>query len=462
MSATRQLAQYAADLKYKDLPENVIRQAKYLIRDSLGCLLAGSTLSAGKQVRDMILAMAARGPCTVAGSQRRIAAPLAAYINAQLTNLFDFDDVLEGRALGHPGATTIPAALALAEQVGASGKDFLTAVVAGYEVYTRVAVAGKPSFERSKQVRGLAPWQVFSVAGAAIRLLGLDAEAAARALGLAALHAIVPSVGKIYEERPLWELKNNYGWVALGGVLGSLYAAAGYPANHEILEGQTGFWAMAGSDRCDFSLLTEGLGSTYGILETSIKPYSSCSDHHSSLDALSAIVQRTNLSAEDVRSVRIRSGSKIMVYADYRPSTFIAAEFSLPYVAAMLLLRVPTGHGWVTGERWKDPAVLALADRVRLEVDPDAEATLAKGFMQARVYVELVDGRVEEAELTYPRGHPLNPMSDDELRQKFLGLAAPAIGDEAARRLDGLLDRLEKMESVAEIGSYLRRPGRRP
>jgi 2-methylcitrate dehydratase PrpD len=457
MGETQQLAQFAAELKYSDLPADVVQKAKVLIRDLLGCLLAGGTLPAAQQTRQMILPMAAPGPCSVAGSRRRIGAPLAAYVNAQLSNLMDFDDTLEGRALGHPGATVVPAALALAEQTGASGQELITAVVAGYEVYTRVAMAGKPSFERSKQVRGLAPWQVFGTAGTAISLLHMGAETATRALCLAALHTVVPSVGKIYEERPMWGVKNNYGWVTMGGLMGALYAVEGYPANHAILEGPTGFWVMAGSDRCDFALLTEGLGSSYGILETSVKPYSSCRHTHSPLDALSTIVERVRPRPEDVCRVIMRGGSKIMVFADYRPATYVAAEFSLPYLAALVVMGVPTGYGWVTGERWKDPAVLALADRVHLEVDPEAEQALAHGYMRARVTVELADGRSERAEVTYARGNPQNPLSDAELRAKFLSLAGPAIGLEAAGRLSDLLEGLEEVRSAAEIAAYIRR-----
>jgi 2-methylcitrate dehydratase PrpD len=462
MSATQQLAQYAADLRYEDLPAEIVDKAKVLIRDSLGCLLAGGTLESASQVRGMIMPMAASGPCSVAGARRRIAAPLAAYINAQLTNFFDFDDTLEGRALGHPGATVIPAALALAEQTGATGRDLITAVVAGYEVYSRVAMAGKPSFERQKQVRGLAPWQVFSTAGAAIQLLKLDGEAAARALCLAALHTVVPSIGKVYEERPMWGVKNNYGWVTMGGVMGCLYAAAGYPANHAILDGPTGFWAMVGSDRCDFALLTEGLGSTYGMLDTAIKPYSSCRHTQSPLDALSQIVRRAHPRPEDVRSVVMRGGSKILVFSDYRPATYIAAQFSLPYLASMVIMGVPTGYGWVSGGRWRDPAVLALMDRVKLEADPEAEAVLAQGYMLARVSMELADGRVEQAETTFARGNPRNPLSETELRDKFMGLAGPAIGAAAARKLNESLERLETLEGVAGIAAMLRRrPGSR-
>ncbi len=456
MNATRELAQYVVETKYSDLPEAVVTRAKQAIRDSIGCLIGGSTLAAGKQARDLILRMAGDGAATVAGTKRQVAPALASYINAQLTNLMDFDDTLEGKALGHPGATTIPAALALAEEEKSSGKEFLTAVVVAYDVYSRIAVAGKPSFERNKQVRGLSPWQVFSAVAAAARILGLNAEATARAFGLAALHAPVPFVGKFYEERPIWSLKNNYGWATLGGVLGALYAAEGFDGNHEILDGQTGFWVMAGSDRCDFSALTEGLGSAYSILDFSFKPYSSCRHTHSPLDALSSILRSTDIRAENIHSIRIRGGSKIKVFEDYRPRSFIDAEFSLPFIAAMLLLREPTGYPWFDGERWRDPDVLSLADRVHLEVDPEAEVELAKGFMRAKVAIELVNGRVEKGEATYARGHPQNPMTAAELEQKFLALAERAIGRTSACDLNSLINRLDELDNLSGLTKYLR------
>jgi 2-methylcitrate dehydratase PrpD len=455
LSATRQLASYAAETKYADLPEAVIAHAKLAIRDSIGCLIGGSSLAAGKRARDLILPMAANGSAAVAGAKRRIAPALASYINAQLTNLMDYDDTLEGKALGHPGATIVPAALALAEEKKSSGKEFLTAVVVAYDVYSRIAAAGKPSFERNKQVRGLSNWQVFSAAAAAARILGLDAEATARAFGLAALHAPVPFVGKFYEERPIWALKNNFGWAAMGGVMAAIYAAQGFDANHEILEGQTGFWVMAGSDQFESSVLTQDLGHTFSIFDVSLKPYSSCRHTHSTLDALSEIIRERQVRAEDVRAVRVCGGSKIQVFADYRPRSFIDAQFSLPYTAAMLLLRAPTGYGWLDGEPWHDPNVLALADRIRVEADPSAEAELAKGYMWAKVSVELEDGRVEQAQVIHPRGDPRNPMTQQELEHKFLSLAERETGRRNALELNELCCNLDDLNDVGPITEYL-------
>lgn len=455
LSATRQLASYAVETRYEDLPSTVIAQAKRAIRDSWGCLLGGTTLPTGRQMRDLGLSLAAPGEATVAGVPQRVSPPLASYINAQLTNLLDYDDTMTEGDPGHPGATVIPAAMALAEAVGASGKSFLTAVVVGYDTYCRIAKAGKPTVTRSKQVRGMATWQVFGAVAAAAHILGLNPEAAARAFGLAALHAPVPFVGKIYEERPMWALKNNFGWATLGGVLGALYAAQGLDANHEILEGNTGFWAMAGSDRCDFALLTEGLGSQYAILATAFKPYPCCRFTHSALDALGQAVRTGKVRAEEVQRVSIFGASKIRGFADYRPRSYVDAEFSLPYLAALVILGVPPGYAWLEAERWRDPAVLSLADRVHLEAEPEMEGDMATGQVQARVVVEREGGRVEEAHVAHARGDPRNPLTEGELQAKFLALAEPVIGQDRARELDSQIHQLEDVTSLSKLTAFL-------
>jgi len=455
LGATRRLAQYAVETTYTDLPKAVVEQAKCAIRDSLGCILGGSSMAAAFPMRDVILSMAADGPATVAGTRRRASPPLAGHINAQLANVLDYDDTMADGDPGHPGATVIPSALALAEQHGASGKEFLTAVVVGYEVYSRVARAGQPTPARSRQVRGMATWQVFGAVAAAASILRLDPEAAAKAFGLAALHAPVPFLGKFYEERPIWALKNNFGWATMGGVLAALYAAEGLEANQQILEGQTGFWAMAGSDSCHAERLTEDLGQSFRILDTSFKPYPCCRFTHSALDAIEQLVSTAGVRSDEVESIHISSTSKVRVFADYRPQSFTDAQFSLPYLAAVQLLRLPSGYEWVTGDRWHDPAVLSLADRVHLDVDPDLDAGQAKGLMPAQVKISLADGRWHDAEVAYARGHPKNPLSSDELRLKFFSLAEPVAGSRLAGCLDSMIEGLQEIPNVTELARCL-------
>ncbi len=253
----------------------------------------------------------------------------------------------------------------------------------------------------------------------------------------------------------MWALKNNFGWATQGALLGVTFAAEGLTGNHRILEGETGFWSMAGSDQVDRSAFTAGLGSHYSLLDTSFKPYPCCRFTHTALDGLGQLVRSARRPAGQVREVRIRSSSKIRAFADYRPRSLFDAQFSLPYLAAMVLLQVPPGYGWLEAERWQDAAVLALADRVVLEVDPDWESNLAQGGMASTVCVEFEGGQTEQVEVLHARGDPRHPLSPDELREKFLGLAGPVIGPARARQLDEALDHLEDVERITEVTEYL-------
>jgi 2-methylcitrate dehydratase PrpD len=151
----------------------------------------------------------------------------------------------------------------------------------------------------------------------------------------------------------------------------------------------------------------------------------------------------------------MRGDTKIKVFENYRPSSAVDAEFSLPYITAMLLLREPTGYGWFDGEPWNRPAVQQLADRVQLEVDAEAEAQQAKGSPLNRVSVELSNGRVLQGEARFARGHPQNPLSPHELEAKFLGLAERAIGKARANELAALLDTLEQVSDISKLSAYL-------
>jgi 2-methylcitrate dehydratase PrpD len=156
-----------------------------------------------------------------------------------------------------------------------------------------------------------------------------------------------------------------------------------------------------------------------------------------------------------VRAVHLRGDTKIKVFEDYRPASFIDAQFSLPYITAMLLLREPTGYGWFDRECWNDPAVRQLADRVQLEVDAESEAQQAKGQPLTRVSVELSNGQVRQGEAGFARGHPQNPLSALELESKFLGLAERATGKARANELNALLNNLDLQPDISRLTACL-------
>jgi 2-methylcitrate dehydratase PrpD len=448
-SPTAALAGFASRLALEDVPPAVLRAVKRLLLDHVGCAAGGSRTPLA-QAAAGVAAADGGSAATVIGTRRRAAPGPAAFANAMAANALDYDDT---GATGHPGATVIPAALALAEADGRAGADLLAAVVAGYEVGTRILAGVQPSWERRVEVYGSGTVQTFGATAAAARLLGLDAEATLCAFGLAGAFAPLPHEAKFGwdEERLSW-VKDNVAWPAEGAVRAARLAAGGFRATRTILDGERGLWRMMGSDRCDPARMVRGLGSEWEILGLSIKPYPCCRWLHSTLDATRELAARHGLRPDAVRRVTVRSIEALpRWFHGRRPATMVDAEFSVPHAVAMVLLDRPRAGWWEPRNR-ADPAVLDLMDRVELETDPAAQATWVAVRHSARipatVVIDTPGGRVTAAR-SHARGGADEPLTDAEVERKLRELVEPVLGAPAAARLVERVDKLETLDSVA-------------
>jgi 2-methylcitrate dehydratase PrpD len=444
-SPTRQLVDFARNLTWDAVPEAVQAAATRAIADNVGCMIAGSVTDLARQAGRMAEAMGGAPRAVISGRASRTSAPLAAFLNSTHANALDYDDAFErdGKGMGHPGATVIPAALAVAEQVGASGGAFAAAVVAGYEVCNRIIEAIQPTPHRHADVWGVAVHQTFGAAVAAARLLHLDAVAFANAVGLAGTLSTVPAARKWnWTNRPLTSLKDVVAPAAEAGVKAALLAAAGWQGSRDILDGDKGFWIMAGSDRCDASCLTDGLSTRWTTQELSFKPYPACRWVHAALEATEVLMTEGTLTDGDIRHIAVGSFADVVTnFDDRRPATMIDGEFSLPWTVAVTVARVPKGALWYAPETLADPAIHAIVDRISLHVDDEAQA---RHFSDERksmsvVRIETVDGRRLERRVAVARGGIASPWPPGALDEKFLGLAAPILGPRDARALQDMI-----------------------
>ncbi|PYM68043.1 MAG: hypothetical protein DME11_01730, partial [Candidatus Rokuibacteriota bacterium] len=409
-SATAELARFASALSLADVPVPVVGAVKRLVLDHLGCALGGSRTPLARAAADVAVADRGSG-ATVIGTRRRAAPGPAAFANAMAANALDYDDT---GATGHPGATVIPAALALAEVGGRSGTELMTAVVAGYEVWARILAGVQPSWERRVQVYGSGVTQTFGAAAAAARLLGLGYEEMLCAFGLAGAFAPLPHEAKFgWNEDQLSWVKDNVAWPAEGGVRAALLAASGFRATRTILDGDRGLWRMLGSDRCDFDRMVHDLGTDWELLRVSLKPYPCCRWIHSTLDAVRDLVAGQGLRPSDVRRVTVRSIEAFRAwFHSRRPASMVDAQFSVPHAVAMAILDRPPPEWWWDANR-TDPAVLDLMDRVELKTDPAAQDTWATIRHSARIPATVVietPGGTVEARRRHARGGPDEPM----------------------------------------------------
>ncbi len=452
---TAALAGFACNLSLAQVPAAAVRAVKRLILDHLGCALGGSRTPLARAAAAAVGEDGGSEACVV-GTGRRAAPGPAAFANAMAANALDYDDT---GATGHPGATVIPAALALAEALGRSGADLLVAVLAGYEVWIRIGEAVQPTWARRVEVYGSGTTQTFGAVAAASRLLGLALEHTLSAFGLAGAFAPLPHEAKFgWDEDRLSWIKDNVAWPAEAGVRAARLAARGFRATHTILEGERGLARMMSSDRHDPDRLVRGLGAEWSVLELSLKPYPCCRWIHSTLDAVRDLVGREGIRAEDVRRVRVASIDAFPAwFGGRRPPTMVDAQFSVPHAIAMTLLGRPRARWWEDANR-SDPAVLALMDRVALDVDAEAQAAWLRLRHSARipvtVAVETADRTLEHAR-RHARGGVDEPLSDAEVGEKFRELAEPVLGPRGAARVRELVDTLEEVDRVGRLTAAL-------
>lgn len=445
------LGRFVADYDIEDVPTDVIDHAKLLVLDTLGVMVGGTRLKQARILAEFWGEQGGSRDATVPGVDVKLPVTTASYLNSYFANLLDYDDTYSGRAVGHPGATVVPPAIAVAEKRDVDTRSLLEAVLVGYEVSIRVGDAIMPTPERSKEVVGTGTWQIFGSAAAAAKLLGCSPETVADALGMAGMNAPVPLVRKvgIASDRFQW-LKNNYGWAAMGGVVAAELADRGFLGSRDIFDGPTGFWRMAASDSFDESVLRRPVDEWRAVTDVSFKPYSACRWTHATLDCVLALRDR-EFAPEDVETVSVRTfheGANL----DSVPRTVFEAQFSLPFVVAVAFLGYRPGFDWLSEERLADPRIQALMERVETTADPEMSAWYeTDGQMAAEVTATLSDGRQFSASTDHPRGEPENPMSKSAIEQKYLQLTEPVLGESAAQSLKDTVSTLPKAREIATL-----------
>lgn len=453
-SPTRILSEFTSELRHDSLPEEVREHVKLLILDGLGCMIGGARIEPGQAMLRLVTDQACNGPATLWATGQRLPAVHAAYANGYLDNVLDFDDT----DLGHPGTTILPAALAVAEQVGASGKALIKAVVMGYEVYVRLTAALRATTERNQEFGGFSSTQllgVFAATTAVGVLLDLDAASLARAYGIAAEHAPIPaSLNGFVNQRPLSWMKNNAGWVCLGGVMAAQLARAGFCATPGIFDPEARLWMRVGSDRYLPDALVHGLGEHYHAMDISLKPYPCCRYLHTTLDALNQILREDRVRGQEVKQVQVRAFTRLGGFQDFEPETIVDAQYSLPFAVAMVLLGRRPGRDWLDSAPLNDADVLRMARRVTFI--PDAEADrlyfdFDKRLFPTTVTVQMANGACYEASATIPLGDPRNPVSGQACEAKVMRLVEPVLGTRAANTLIERIRAMETCENVATL-----------
>lgn len=424
------LATFASELRYEVIPEPVLRRAEDLFLDWLASALAGKGARAVESIAAFARAMGPdEGPAEILIS-RQCSSPLfAAMVNAAASHYAEQDDVHNGSVF-HPATVVIPPALAVAQAKGSSGRDLLTAIVAGYEVGIRVGEFLGRSHYRIFHTTGTAG--TVAAAATAGRLLGLSAVQMNHAFGSAGTQAA-----------GLWEFLRNAAdskqlhtaHAAASGLTAAYLAREGFTGAQRILEGQQGMAAGMSSD-ADLAKLTNGLGSRWGLAETSFKFHASCRHTHPAADALLQVMQAHKLKAKDIRQVvaHVHQAAIDVLGPVTDPCTVHQAKFSMGTVLGLIAVYGRAGLSEFDND-FRNPSVIEFRNRVRMELDDEVDRAYPRRWL-GKVTVETSDGLVLEGRIDEPKGDPGNTLERPELEEKALRLALYRQGASAEEMRD--------------------------
>jgi len=441
------ISREAMSYRFEELPAEVINRAKQCLLDQFAVQLRGATMPQVQPAWALVKDSGGEPQSTVAYYGLRTSALNAAFANGTFGHSCEYDD--SHYDTGHPGVCVIPAALAMAESLGASGRDLLVAVVAGYQAMVRVA----GPIHRSTLDTG---WHctkvggVFGAAAAAASLAKFDAATCAHALSIAASDAS----GTMEYDQSGGEIKRFHaGLAARSGLQAVKLAQFGLTGPTEIIEGRRGVHRLFGGGKPPD--LAPFQGGRFHILETIFKLYPSVGTHHAAIRALTNLQSKMGFSASDIRSIDVGLSEWAIPHGATitRPHDSLSAQFSLAF---SLGLRVARGSNrlqdYLDPTSWTDIDILTAGDRVRTHV-----VEMPKGSAQlgAKVKVTLADGRSDEIHQPDMPGSPADPASDAQLREKFHELVDGLMSPSRVDRFIELVEGLEKEKDISELVSLL-------
>ena len=458
--STRALAAFVSELRYEDLPQEVVQRTEDFFLDWLASALAGRGAVPVRALEKFAANMGpGDGPSEVLTDRRRTSPLFAAMVNGAASHVVEQDDVHNG-AVFHPAAVVFPATLATAQantqaNAGASaaaGRDFITAAVAGYEVGIRVGEYLGRSHYEVFHTTGTAG--TLAAAAATARLLGLDEERTLDALGSAGTQAagLWEFLGDGADSKQLHTAK-----AASDGLLAAYLARDGFTGARRVLEGERGLAAGTSTD-ADPERLADGLGSRWGVLETSFKFHASCRHSHPAADALLRAMREHGLSVVEIRGVRARvhRGAIDVLGAVSRPRTVHQSKFSMGFVLALIALRGRAGVEDFSEAALEDRALLEFSDRVEMVFDAEVDSEYPARWI-GLVDVTTSDGRTFTAREEVPRGDPGNPLSRAEIEEKVRRLAAHS-GAASPEEVAALAKRVWSLEAGDDLTNLLPPP----
>jgi 2-methylcitrate dehydratase PrpD len=452
MEVTKDLVQRCHDLNYDALTDDVVDRVKYLVLDFIGVAARGALSESSGPVQKVILNFdEARDGAVVIGTHLKASPAYAAMANGAAAHSLELDDVVNEASL-HPAVAIIPAALAAAHLGGCSTKELIAAIATGYEVMIKLGVALDPA---AHYARGFHPTGTCGTMGAAItaaKILKLDQKAMMNALGIAGSQA----AGSMeFLSDGAFTKRLHAGWAAHSGIIAALLARENFTGPGTIIEGRFGFLHAYSSGSKSGKVLQDW-GDPWEVLRTSIKPHACCRYKQGPIDGILKIMRENNIDASQIEKVILgilKAGFAIIAEPQEQksnPKSIVDAQFSMPFGAAVAILYGKATLDEYTLERINSARVRKLMEKISCVEDPELETEFPKKW-PAAVTLLTKDGKAYSTRIDYPKGDPENPLTWDELIDKFRNLVSPILKE---ARQNEIIERVKSLEKEQDLKAF--------
>ncbi len=455
MSIAAEMARNIVETSFDRFDEPVVEKARYRIIDVIGCAIGGANASGCSMLLSLLEGWGGKKESTVLGQRLRLPTHSAALMNSVMARSYDFEltgALIDGKNTpAHISGTTVPVALAVAEEHAAAGKDLLTAVILGEDLACRVAAASQLNIDSGWDSTGTI--NVFGAAAVAGKLWGLGEHQMRHAMGIA-INQMSGTFQNVFDYAHTFKLPQ--GLAAQAGIFAAALARKGFTAARDPLTGEHGYFSLyCRNYRLD--LLTKRLGREFYAGDT-FKPYPCCRSNHGAIECTLALVNGNRIAPEEIDEIVVTVTSTAKNFAVGQPFRIgevpqVNAAFSLQYTVASALLRKCVKLEHFTEEYIRDPRIMDIAGKIRLVSSLPPEKPLG-----AIVRIKTRQGREYEKEVDMPRGSDTyTPLTRAEKREKFLAnaLFSRVVSPDKAEKALYMLERLEEIDNVAKVAGLL-------
>ena len=443
-TAAQTLAEFAVGLEFDRIPSAVAERAKDCVIDIVGVCTYGSALSSSKTLIEYAARYGNGGNSTILGTRLKVHAPHAALANGALAHAFEMDSLVSPSVGVHPGASLTAPALAVGQEIGASGKEFVTAFVAGSEVMHRI---GDASLQTSEKLGFHVPGVTGTFGGAIVagRLLKLNVEQMTNALGIAG--SLSAGLLEFSKSGGGMVKRLHLGRAAESGVLAASLAHGGFTGPATVLEGKFGYLNVYCRDG-DPKRFTAGLGEAWKTLNIMFKRYACHITAHVPVTAVLELKARHKILGDEIASITVAGSDKMLSHHNIvEPQDMATAQYSTPFCVALAFYRDPRDPNVFTNAALNDPSIRALCRKVKLELRREANTG---NPLASRVTVRLNDGRELIQNMEHFPGMPQDPLNRTQLREKFTTLTAALPHDRSGQLFDCIAN-IESVRNLAEV-----------